>query len=429
MLGCDFSLQPMIVYLDMKYLILLIASNYMIFAQAQTPSLEDILKKGSESFQKVLQSRDLHRIQIRFTRIERNSKNQPAFKHFSFHTNPSEYFYPASTVKFPIALLAIEKINELNIPGLTIHTTMVTDSAALGQDDVYQHPQAGDGRPSIAHYIKQIFLVSDNDAFNRLYEFLGQEYIYRKLKEKGFKSSIIRHRLSISLTDEANRATNGIRFFDENGKLIYQQSPQFSKVQFPEPPIEMGKGYMKGGELVQEPFSFTQKNRLSIEDLHNMMIRVIFPNAFPEKVRFRLSDSDLKFLYHWMSAYPSESHFPEYPAPDYWNTYVKFLLYGSEQKANTIPTLRIFNKVGNAYGFLTDVAYFADYQSGTEFFLSATIYTNSNEIFNDNKYEYNQIGFPFLKELGLLIFEAEKMRNKKKRPNLSNFEINYQANR
>lgn len=429
MLGCDFSLQPMIVYLDMKYLILLIASNYMIFAQAQTPSLEDIFKKGSESFQKVLQNRDIHRIQIRFTRIERNSKNQPAFKHFSFHNNPSEYFYPASTVKFPIALLAIEKINELNIPGLTIHTTMVTDSTALGQDDVYQHPQAGDGRPSIAHYIKQIFLVSDNDAFNRLYEFLGQEYIYRKLKEKGFKSSIIRHRLSISLTDEANRATNGIRFFDENGQLIYQQSPQFSKVQFPEPPIEMGKGYMKGGQLIQEPFSFTQKNRLSIEDLHNMMIRVIFPNAFPEKIRFKLSDSDLKFLYHWMSAYPSESQFPEYPAPDYWNTYVKFLLYGSEQKANTIPSLRIFNKVGNAYGFLTDVAYFADYQSGTEFFLSATIYTNRNEIFNDNKYEYNQIGFPFLKELGLLIFEAEKMRIKKKRPNLSNFEINYQANR
>lgn len=419
----------MIVYLDMKYLFTLVLLYCMIFAKAQAPSLEEMLKNGSESFQKIIHNRDIHRVQIRFTRIDRNSKNQPSFKHFAFHNNASEYFYPASTVKFPIALLAIEKINELNIPGLTIYSTMVTDSAANGQDDVYQHPQASDGRPSIAHYIKQILLVSDNDAYNRLYEFLGQEYIHRKLKEKGFKSSVIRHRLSISLSDEANRATNGIRFFDEEGKLIYQQAPQFSKVQFPEPTIEMGKGYMKGGRLVQEPFSFTQKNKLSIEDLHNMMVRVIFPTAFPEKIRFKLSDSDLKFLYQWMSAYPSESQFPEYPASEYWNTYVKFLLYGSDQKAKTIPSLRIFNKVGNAYGFLTDVAYFADFQSGTEFFLSATIYTNSNEIFNDNKYEYNQVGFPFLKELGLLIFEAEKLRSKKKRPNLSNFEINYQANR
>lgn len=419
----------MIVYLDMKYLFTLVLLCCMIFVKAQAPSLEEMLKNGSESFQKIIQNRDIHRVQIRFTRIDRNSKNQPSFKHFAFHNNASEYFYPASTVKFPIALLAIEKINELNIPGLTIYSTMVTDSAANGQDDVYQHPQASDGRPSIALYIKQIFLVSDNDAYNRLYEFLGQEYIHRKLKEKGFKSSVIRHRLSISLSDEANRATNGIRFFDAEGKLIYQQAPQFSKVQFPEPIIEMGKGYMKGGRLVQEPFSFTQKNKLSIEDLHNMMVRVIFPTAFPEKIRFKLSHSDLKFLYQWMSAYPSESQFPEYPASEYWNTYVKFLLYGSEQKATTIPSLRIFNKVGNAYGFLTDVAYFADFQSGTEFFLSATIYTNSNEIFNDNKYEYNQVGFPFLKELGLLIFEAEKMRSKKKQPNLSNFEINYQANR
>lgn len=425
----DLSLQPMIVYLDMRYLFLLVLSNIVLFADAQNLTLEDIFQKGSESFQNVLKNRDLHKIQIRLTRIDRNNKNEPSFKHFAFFNNSNEYFYPASTVKFPIALLAIEKINELNISGLTIHSTMVTDSAADGQDNVYQHPQAGDGRPSIAHYIKQIFLVSDNDAYNRLYEFLGQEYIHRKLKEKGFKSSVIRHRLSISLSDEANRATNGIRFFDEEGKLIYQQTPQFSNVQFPEPTIEMGKGYMKGGKLVQEPFSFTQKNRLSLEDLHNMLLRVMFPDKFPAKSRFNLKESDLKFIYQWMSAYPTESKFPEYPIANYWNTYVKFLFYGSEQNIVTPPSLRIFNKVGNAYGFLTDVAYFVDFQTRTEFFLSATIYTNKNEIFNDNKYEYNQIGFPFMKELGLLIFEAEKSRSKKKQPNLTNFEINYQANR
>ncbi|MDP9231009.1 MAG: glycoside hydrolase family 9 protein, partial [Bacteroidota bacterium] len=40
---------------------------------------------------------------------------------------------------------------------------------------------AANGFPSIAQYIKKIFLVSDNDAYNRLYEFLGQQTINDKL--------------------------------------------------------------------------------------------------------------------------------------------------------------------------------------------------------------------------------------------------------
>ena len=42
------------------------------------------------------------------------------------------------------------------------------------------------GRPTIAHYIKKILLVSDNDAFNRLYEFLGQQYINTTLHQMGY---------------------------------------------------------------------------------------------------------------------------------------------------------------------------------------------------------------------------------------------------
>jgi len=104
-------------------------------------------------------------------------KNEPSFTDYTFNLTPNNYFYPASTVKLPVALLALEKLNDLNMPGVNKYTTMITDSSADKQSAVLTHPAAQDSRPTIAHYIKQILLVSDNDAFNRLYEFLGQEYI------------------------------------------------------------------------------------------------------------------------------------------------------------------------------------------------------------------------------------------------------------
>ncbi len=100
--------------------------------------------------------------------------------------------------------------------------------------------------------------------------------------------------------------------------------------------------------------------------------------------------------------------------------YVKFLMYGGDAKA--IPShIRIFNKVGDAYGFLTDAAYIVDFKNKVEFILSATIYTNENQTFNDDTYEYKEIGLPFLRELGQAIYEIELGRQRENKPDLSRF--------
>jgi hypothetical protein len=91
-------------------------------------------------------------------------------------------------------------------------------------------PSTSDGRPTIEHYIKKILLVSDNDAFNRLYEFLGQEYINNTLHKMGYKEVQIVHRLDISLSEDENRHTNPVRFFDTSGKLIYEKPLEASKL-------------------------------------------------------------------------------------------------------------------------------------------------------------------------------------------------------
>jgi hypothetical protein len=68
---------------------------------------------------------------------------------------------------------------------------------------------------------------------------------------------------------------------------------------------------------------------------------------------------------------------------------------------------KIYNKVGQAYGFLTDCMYFKDEVNDVEFLLSASIYVNKNETLNDGKYEYETTGFPFLQNLFAAIYNEE----------------------
>ncbi|HEY6063597.1 MAG TPA: serine hydrolase, partial [Chitinophagaceae bacterium] len=274
------------------------------------------------------------------------------------------------------------------------------------------------------HYIKKILLVSDNDAFNRLYEFLGQEYINNALHKMGYADAQIIHRLDISLTEDQNRHTNPVEFYDSSSRIIYKKPAEKSKLVYADRNTKMGKGYYKGSTLINEPFDFSKKNRLSLEDLHHIVRAVMFPEAVPPQQRFNLTRADYDFLRKYMSMMPQESTFPFYGAPDYWDTYVKFLFYGSE-KGKAEPAIRIFNKTGDAYGFMIDAAYIADYKNKIEFQLSAVIYCNSDGILNDDKYDYAGVGLPFMKNLGRVIYEYELSRQREKTPDLSLFHYSY----
>ena len=395
----------------------------MSFTGTTHTYLVDLLKQHPDHFRAVL-SNQRHNIQIIYTQIDRRKNNKPKFTDHYFNVNDSAYFYPASTVKLPVAILALQKLNELKIPGLNKTTTMITEADHSGQTEVYNDPSAPDGRPTIEHYIKKILLVSDNDAFNRLYEFLGQEYINNTLHTMGYKEAQIIHRLEISLSEDENRHTNPVRFYDTNGKLIYEKPLEQSKLLYSERNTTMGTGFYRRGELVNEPFDFSKKNRLSLKTLHNIVRSVMFPKAVPGKQRFDLTDDDYDLLRKYMSMIPSESTFPFYDKEDYWDSYVKFLMYGNEKNVMK-DAVRVFNKVGEAYGFLIDAAYFADYNNNVEFILSAVIHVNNDGIFNDDKYDYDTIGFPFMKNLGQVIYDHELKRNKKVIPDLNMFRFNY----
>src|SRR6187401_190435 len=386
-------------------------------------SLVNLLKQYPDLFQSVLSNSD-YKVQIIYSQIDRRKNGKPEFTDHYFNINDSSYFYPASTVKLPVAILALQKLNELKIASLDKNSTMISEAEHSGQSEVYNDPSTPDGRPTIEHYIKKILLVSDNDAFNRLYEFLGQEYINNTLHKMGYKEVQIIHRLDISLSEDENRHTNPVRFFDTSGTLIYEKPLEASKLLYAERNTKMGSGFYRGNQLINEPFDFSKKNRMSLTTLHSIVRSVMFPEMVSKQQRFNLTKDDYDLLRKYMSMTPLESRFPFYDRESYWDDYVKFLMYGAE-KSPIKEGIRIFNKVGDAYGFLIDAAYIADFTNNVEFMLSAVIHCNSDGIFNDDKYDYDEVGFPFMKHLGEVIYDHELKRKKNRVPDLSKFRFNY----
>ncbi|MFN4146465.1 MAG: serine hydrolase [Runella sp.] len=400
-----------------------VASIRIIYAQQNL--LDSLLHSKPEHFAAILKEGNPYEVQILYTQINRDRKNRPHFTTYTFGHDPSRYFYPASTVKFPSVLLAFEKLNDLSIKGLDKYAVMLTDSAFERQTAVKSDPTSPTGLPSIAHYAKKILLVSDNDAYNRLYEWIGQGAFNRQLHQKGYTQTRILHRLSYPMTPEQNRHTNPIRFYRDN-QLIYSQPPAYNPVSLvPTAAIKKGKGYLNAEDkLIEEPFDFTAKNFFPLLEQQAMLKAVLFPEAVPKKQRFRLTASDYRFLYQYMSQLPSESTYPHYDPKEYYDSYCKFTMFGTD-KSHIPKHIRIFNKVGDAYGFLLDNAYVVDFEEGVEFMLTAVIYCNSDGIFNDDKYDYDTVGFPFFAHLGQTIYQYERSRPKSRRPDLSKFRVVY----
>ena len=391
---------------------------FQTFLSAQENVLLKILQENKADFSVWMDAPEKHQVQIIYTQIDRDEKNHPTFISYTYGLDTNRYFYPASTVKMPTAFIALEKLNELRIVGLDKDDQMRHEARTEPQTLAFEDHTAQDSLPSLAHYIKKIFLVSDNDANNRLYEFVGQEYLNKKLREKDFHQTRIIHRLSVSGFDvEDNRFTNPVSFLSKDGLLLYHQEEVYSQCQYQLNLTEelRGKAHMTNdGEIINEPFDFQHKNFISLLDLHDMLKAVMFPEAVPPHQRFNLSKADYSFLYQQMSMLPKASDFPKYDKPD---NYVKFWMYGDQDSTATIPSnIRIFNKVGWAYGFLTDVSYIVDLENGVEFMLSAVIQVNENETYNDGVYEYETIGLPFFGELGRKVYERELNRQRKYLP-------------
>jgi hypothetical protein len=411
----------------MRLLFLFLVFAVNLNAQRKTDAfLLNILSKNKDStFQKVLSNPDYYRLQIIYTRINRDKNNKPIFKNYYFNVDSLFYFNPASTVKLPLAALSLEKLNTLKINGINKYTSMQFDSAYPHQQKELYDSTSETNYPSIAHFIKKAFLISDNDAYNRMYEFVGQKMINKNLHDKGYKSIRITRQF-MGFTEDENRHTNPINFIDKDGKVIYRQPMLYNTDSFNfSHTIKIGKAHFDSKDsLINEPIDFTKANNFPLEDFQQVLQSILFPLSVPQKQRFNLKEDDYNFLKQFLSQYPSETNYPKYDTAEYYDSYVKFFFQDSAHKMPS--NIHVFNKVGWAYGFLTDASYVVDFKNNIEFMLTATVYVNSDEILNDDKYDYETIGHPFMYQIGQTIYNYELHRERQYKPGLSDFKIEYE---
>lgn len=380
--------------------------------------VEQLMEIDRTNFESVLSKKKEYEIQIIYTQINRDSTGKTSFVQHQFGTDAKHYFYPASLVKLPVCALALQKCAALNIPSSAV---MLTDSSNQCQYKVSVDSSAQNYTPSIMQYVKKMMLVSSNFSYSRVFEFLGADEIKTELENLGYPTTLIKHRFDGSCNAINNRYTNAIYFLNTKGDTLYKQLPVFSKnTLIPKvKSLKKGKGYMNAkSKLVHKPKDFTTSNYMPLQEINDFLIGLLYPECLPENKQLKINANDYDTLLTSMSRYPRESIYPKYDAQKYEDSYKKYLMFATYHDSIKTDTMRIFNVVGQSYGWLSDVAYFVDYKNNIDFFLSAVIYVNKNKILNDGKYEYKEVGFPFLANLGQLIYSYDKTR---KRPYPSDF--------
>lgn len=345
------------------------------------------LSSEDPAIRRVMHNKDAHEIQILFTRISREG-DSVLLQDYRYQVDDRQYFYPASTVKFPIAVLCLEAL-------------YATDSLDL---DTRFFVEGDTVVTSFREDIRKMFAVSDNEANNRLVEFLGQDRINRMLKSKGVGPVRIAHRLGVH---SDTLITKPLIIYLNDSTL----APTRPTLNTPATPLELeglkkGNAHYQEDSLLRQPFDFSLKNYYPLETQHNVLKRVIFPEKYSPSQQFLISQSQREFLLDAMSLLPRQAGYEEAEYPD---GYCKFFMFGD--RTTRIPDhIRVYNKVGFAYGTLTDCAYIQDTKNGVEFLVSATILVNSDGVLNDDTYEYEEAGIPFLAALGRHLYLQELER-------------------
>lgn len=393
-----------------KSLIIGLMMLYCSDVFSQTNFTFDSIINKKPILKTVFDNHQKYKIQVIYTQINRDANNNPSFKNYTYQLDSSNYFYCASLVKLPCAILALEKTKQLRVFSNTI---MFTDSANGCQRSVKKDTTSINGYPSIAQYIKRMALVSDNVAYGRVYEFLGVDYIHNRLAELGYKNARIVNRFDGGCKGTEHTTTNPVIFYDNSLKPLIKLDQQTSSKIYAHPlgVVKIGKAYINSNnKKINEPKDFTFMNYLPLSNIHSMLQRLIFNNDLPLETRFDVIEEDRAFLINQLTLYPRQSTHPTYNTKTYFDSYKKYFIYGDSKKPIVNDDLKITNIVGQSYGFMVDCAYIQNKKENVEFMLSAVIYTNENETINDGKYEYNTVALPFLAELGRQVYAFELKR-------------------
>lgn len=329
----------------------------------------------------------------------------------------AEYFYPASAIKLCVALGATEKLAELRdaATGQPNGADELRDRNGAATSSKRNKPNLrttlrfieGEGRSrrvtdtTTRAELEKALVLSDNEASNRLFDFVGREELAERLSRIGLRSARIVQRLG----DEGASSPPIIELVINSKSLPVAQRIGFE----PPPPwtgvteLAVGAGYFdEQHAMVRQPMDFRSKNAIRLSDLQNALIAIVRPDLFDAGPPPNIDQQDRQEVKEVLQTLPSDTK-----AARRTSQHRRAQLDAIHKPIDValrrmLPShkLRIYGKGGRAFGFAVENIYVVDESTGRSFFLAATIYANDNEILNDDRYEYDSLANPFLVRLG-----------------------------
>ncbi len=353
--------------------------------------------RNNDFLKEIIKDKEDYEIQVLLTKINQNN-TQVNFQKYEFQLDDNQYFYPASTNKLPIVILTLKKINELRSKGSEI---TLKSKIILNYKDDSSELELRDSITSFQNLIADVFLVSDNSASNILIDFIGYNYFNNEMKNAGFQKTYLNHKFN---PDPYVYSTWQISDLDNNLISSTNDDQKIIKADDKTNGLDKGERRYFKGQILNESLNFSEKNRSSITDMHNLIKYIFYPEIFDSNNTFNLNVEDYDFLRYWMSRFTYEDIGEKFIGDEnFFETYNKFFIHGDEQSVSN-EQIRVYNKIGQAYGTSIDNGLIKNYQDNIEFILTATIYTNKNKVINDNEYEYDDIAVPFLAKLSRAIY-------------------------
>ena len=353
--------------------------------------------RNNDFLKEIIKDKEDYEIQVLLTKINQNNTHVN-FQKYEFQLDDNQYFYPASTNKLPIVILTLKKINELRSKGSEI---TLKSKIILNYKDDSSELELRDSITSFQNLIADVFLVSDNSASNILIDFIGYNYFNNEMKNAGFQKTYLNHKFN---PDPYVNSTWQISDLDNNLISSTNDDQKIIKADDKTNGLDKGERRYFKGQILNESLNFSEKNRSSITDMHNLIKYIFYPEIFDSNNTFNLNVEDYDFLRYWMSRFTYEDIGEKFIGDEnFFETYNKFFIHGDEQSVSN-EQIRVYNKIGQAYGTSIDNGLIKNYQDNIEFILTATIYTNKNKVINDNVYEYDDIAVPFLAKLSRAIY-------------------------
>ena len=352
-------------------------------------------------FEQLLADPAKYRLQILVTELVPGEEGPVKLVTHGYRVD-AEFTFAASAIKTVASIAALRRLQRIDEPGVGLDTPMALCGPKRGPCDKTEDKSNLRGQTiTLGHELRKMHLVSNNKAFNRLYDFVGHREINEDLAGLGFASVRIRHRMGQQYT--LGKTTPRMEFLRDDGPYVVERRTSDLALEPTQlPGILVGVAYYgRDHQRFDEPRDFSRKNHISTADLHRLQLSIVLPDH-PAVPDLGLSDAHQAALLAAMTENPESSANPKFDRPRLTGRRYKLMSTGIERKI-PLEQIRYVNKPGKAYGFHVENAYVEHLPTGRSFFVTASLYVNDNEVINDDHYEYEQISRPFFRDLGELL--------------------------